>query len=268
MENITAFLESIPIDFPLFAKAALILLVGTLALSMIGRFVFGKKSTLSHAVASAIAVIFVYALVITLRSCGTKLDLFSDNLPFINIDGNTLGLFKFEGAHYTVICTQILSSIILAFLVNLAESWFDKGEKFFSWLLFRILAVLTASAMHFAVGLLFTRFLPEGLVTYAPTVLLGLLILLFSTGFLKIIIGIVVSTVNPVIGALYTFFFRHIFGKKITRALITTALLVALVIGLNAIGMNAISIAPEALTAYIPLLLILMMLWYLVNAIL
>ena len=268
MENITAFLESIPIDFPLFANAALILLVGTLVLSMIGRFIFGKKSTLSHAVASTIAVIFVYALVITVRSCGTRFDLFSDNLPFVNISGNNLSLFSFEGAHYTAICTQLLSSVILAMLVNLVEGWFDKGEKFFSWLLFRILAVLTASAMHFAVGLLFTRFLPGGLVTYAPTVLLGLLLLLFTTGILKVIVGIVVSTVNPVIGALYTFFFTNIFGKKVTRALITTALLVSLVIGLNAMGITMISIAPEALTAYVPLLLILMVLWYLVNAIL
>lgn len=267
METIMEYLESIPIDFPLFAKAALILLVGALALSMIGRFIFGKKSTLSHAVASAIAVLFVYALVITLRSCGSRFDLFADNLPFVSIGNNTLMLFSFDGAHYTDICAQLLSMIILATLVNLAEGWFDRGEHFFSWLFFRILAVLTACAMHFVASVLLARFLPEGLVTYAPTVLLAILLLLFTTGFLKIIISIIVSTVNPVIGALYAFFFKKLFGRMITRALITTTLLAALVVGLQMIGLSVISIAPEALTAYIPFLIVLMVLWYLVNAV-
>ena len=84
-------------------------------------------------------------------------------------------LFSFFRADYTTICSEVLSTIILAFLANLVESILPRGKRLFGWFFFRVLTVVLAIVAHLAVTWLFTRYLPQGLVTYAPTILLALL---------------------------------------------------------------------------------------------
>ena len=149
--------------------------------------------------------------------------------------------------------------------MNLADNWLPTGKNLLNWLFFRILTVALGLIMHFIVTYLFTSYLPQGLVTYAPTVLLALLILMLLTGALKFIVGLLMATVNPIIAAAYTFFFANIVGKQITRAVLTTAIVAGLVYLLQYFGINAVSIAPDALIAYVPILLLLAALWYLVH---
>lgn len=264
MEAITDYFQSIGLNFDVFWKAALILLLGTFLMSVLGRFVFGKRSLLNNAVSSAVGILFIYAITVVLKSLGAQFEGWIAPLPFVSISGDQMALFSFEGAHYTLICSEILSMIILAFLVNLADGWLPQGKNIFSWLFFRCLTVVIGYLLHLIVVALFRTYLPEGIVTYAPAVLLGLLILLLLTGVLKILVGAVLSTVNPIIGGLYTFFFATIIGKQVTRSVLTTAILAALVFGLQYIGMSVICIASAALAAYIPFLVLLIILWYIV----
>ena len=264
MEAITNYFQSIGLNFDVFWKAALILLLGTFLMSVLGRFVFGKRSLLNNAVSSAVGILFIYAITVVLKSLGAQFEGWIAPLPFVSISGDQMALFSFEGAHYTMICSEILSMIILAFLVNLADGWLPQGKNIFSWLFFRCLTVVIGYLLHLIVVALFRTYLPEGIVTYAPAVLLGLLILLLLTGVLKILVGAVLSTVNPIIGGLYTFFFATIIGKQVTRSVLTTAILAALVFGLQYIGMSVICIASAALAAYIPFLVLLIILWYIV----
>ena len=76
------------------------------------------------------------------------------------------------------------------------------------------------------------------------------------------------STVNPLIGAFYTFFFATLVGKALTKAVLTTAILCATVWALNYIGCTVISIVSAALIAYIPLLIIVLIAWYIVCKVL
>lgn len=264
MEAITNYFNTLGIDFDTFWKAGLILLLGTFLLSVFGRFVFGKRSALNNAVSSAIGILFIYALTVVLGTTGTQYSDLIAPLPFVTIQNETMTLFAFEGAHYTEVCSQLLSMVILAFLVNLADSWLPKGKNIFSWLFFRVLTVVIGYLIHLVVVGLFATYLPEGLVTYAPVILLALLILMLLTGALKLVVGAVISTVNPIIGGLYTFFFASVVGKQITKAVLTTVILAALVIGLQYIGFSVISIASAALMAYIPFMVILIVLWYIV----
>lgn len=264
MENITSFFSTMEIDFDSFWKAALILLLGTFLLSIFGRFIFGKRSALNNAVSSAIGILFIYAVTVVLRSAGAQFSSLIAPLPFVSISGEQLTLFSFAGAHYTTICSEILSMIILAFLVNLADGWLPRGKNLFSWVFFRCLTVVIAYLLHLIVVGLFAAYLPEGIVTYAPVILLGLLVILLLTGALKILVGALLTTVNPVIGGLYTFFFATIVGKQITKAVLTTAILSAIVIALQYAGIAVISIASAALVAYIPLMIVLIVLWYIV----
>lgn len=264
MESVIDFFHNIGIDFDTFWKAAVILLIGTLLLSVFGRFVFGKRSPLNNAISSAIGILFIYALTVVLQSAGLQYQSLIAPLPFVNISGDDLQLFSFQGAHYTVICSELLSMVILAFLVNIVDGWMPKGKNILTWTFFRCLTVIIAYILHLIVVWLFSTYLPEGILTYAPVILLGLLITLMLTGALKIVVGALLSTVNPIIGGLYTFFFATVIGKQISKAVLTTAILTGIVFGLQYIGLSVISIASSALAAYIPLMLVLVALWYVV----
>lgn len=267
MENIIAYFKSLNIDLSAYGMAVLILLVGSILLTLIAKFIFGKKSIMGHSVSSAIAILFIYAATVVVR-CWGGLDQFTTPLPFITIGDGALFLFSFTGAHYTAICSELLSLIILAFLVNTVEHWLSRGENFFIWIFFRILIVGIAYLLHLVVVWLFARYLPEGLVIYAPTVLLGILLLMLATGILKILIGLFLSTVNPIIGGLYTFFFANIIGKRITTAVLTTGLLAGLLFALHSLGITQIVLSISLLSLYIPFFLILLILWYLISCVL
>ncbi|MBQ8797780.1 MAG: hypothetical protein IJZ56_06275 [Oscillospiraceae bacterium] len=264
MENIIQYFNSISINFDTLWKSMLILLLGTLLLSLLGRFVFGKRSALTTAVSSAIGIIFIYGITVIVGSLGSEFDKLVAPLPFVSISGREMALFSFEGAHYTTVCSEILSMIILSFLVNLADDWLPKKTGFFAWLFFRFLTVVIGYLLHLIVVGLFATLLPEGLVIYAPTVLLGLLVVLLLTGILKLLVGAILSTVNPIIGGLYTFFFATAIGKRLSKAMLTTLLLALLVWGLGQVGLGVISFTSAALITYVPVLILLIALWYLV----
>ena len=268
MEQIKALLNSIDFSSEVFWKAVGIMAAGTLLLGAVGRFIFGKKSVLNQSVSSAIGILFVYAATVVFRSLGGEFEMFVAPLPLVSFSGDEMHLFSFAGADYTIICTQVLSMIILAFLANLMETFLPKGKGLIAWLFFRCLSVVLAIAAHLAVDWLFTTYLPQGLVTYAPTIVLALLVLLLLVGALKLVVGAVLATVNPLIGAFYTFFFATIVGKALTKAIFTAGILCGIVMSLTHIGCFSVSIAPAALVAYIPLLVILLIVWYVVGRLL
>lgn len=265
MDSLIVYFDSLNLDLPGMLKTGGILLVGMLAVGLIGRFIFGKKSVLNAAVSSAIGILFIYAITVVCSSVGGEFSRFVAPLPFISLSGDRMYLFSFLNADYTVICSQITSMIILSFMVNLADGWLPSGKRLFSWLFFRCLVVAIGFVLHLVVVWAFTTYLPEGIVTYAPTILLVLLIAMMLTGALKLLVGLALSTVNPLIGALYTFFFASVVGKQISKAVLTTALLSCLVLLLEYLGCTALGIAATALVAYVPFVLLLIALWYLVS---
>lgn len=267
MESIIANIQSLDLDIYQIGITAAILLLGTFLLSAFGRFVFGKRSALNNAVSSAIGILFIYTVSVLLRSAGAQFNHLITPLPFVNITGNSMYLFSFQGADYTIICSELLSMVILAFLVNLADGWLPKGKSILGWLFFRCLTVVIGYLIHLIVVGLLATYLPEGILIYAPVILLALLILLLLTGALKVVVGAVLTTVNPIIGGLYTFFFANIIGKQITKAVLTTAILSAIVFALQYFGISVISITSAAMLAYIPFGIVLVVLWYIVYKI-
>ena len=266
-----SWIESIiPSGFEIgsFLKTALLLIAGVLLIGVVGRLIFGKKSTLTRSVSSAISILFIYAITIVVYSCGVNLEFLVSPLPFISIEGDYMSIFQYEGVHYTVLCDQILGMIILAFLANLTNSWLPTGKNLFSWFFFRSVSVLLAMMLHVIANALISAFLPEGLLVWAPVVLLVLLIVLLCVGALKLLVGAILTTVNPLIGILYTFFFANVVGKQLSRAVLTTVMLSAIVYLLNYIGATTIFIASAALVAYIPFLIILLVVWYIIGHIL
>lgn len=268
MEEILSTLRSVNVDPDVFLKTMLVLAVGTLLLGSVGRFVFGIRSNFSHAVSSSIGILFIYAVAIVVYSAFAEFTKYIPPLPYVQFEGSSLHIFQFAGAHYTAICSQLLNMVILAFLANLLDSLLPRGKKLFSWLFFKCLTVVGAILLQLLVNWLLAKYLPVELMTYAPVILLGLLILLLLVGALKLVVGALLTTVNPLIGAFYTFFFATIVGKALTKAVLTAAILTAIVFALGYVGCTVVSIASAALIAYIPLVLLLAFLWYVVNKVL
>ncbi len=270
MEAIITYLQGIlPEGFQVesFLKMALFLIAGLVIFGLLGRFVFGKGSVLSRSVSSAIAILFIYVITIVIHSLGVDLQFLLSPLPFVKIDGDYLRFLIYDKGQYPLICNQLLTMIILAFVANLADSWLPTGKNIFTWFFFRCLSVIIAMVLHLIANAILAAFLPEGLLTWAPVVLLGLLVVMLLVGALKLLVGLVLSTVNPVIGALYTFFFANIIGKQISKAVLTTAILAGIVALMHYLGIAAVYIASSALVVYIPLLIILLLLWWLIGKI-
>ena len=247
---------------------ALVLIVGSLILGFIGRFAFGKKSVLNQSVSSAIGILFICAVTVVIHSFGLNLQFLVSPLPFVTIQGDTMHIFSFSNHDYVVICDQVLSMIILAFLVNFVNRWMPKGKHLLSWLCFRILSVALGMVAFSLFNSFLNQWLPEGLLTWAPVILLGLLLLMLLTGALKVLLGALMARVNPLIGFLYTFFFANVVGKMLSKTMLTTLLLSAMIYALNWLGVSVLAIGTAVLIGYIPFMLLLLALWYIIGKLL
>lgn len=268
LSELTKYLP-MEISLPETLKFTLIFAVGSLLLALIARAAFGTRSSLNHAVSSSMGILFVYALTVIIYTFNpVDLDRFLSPLPFVRFSGEYMSLFSFADASLPEICTQVVSMVILAFLVNLLDTFIPKGKKIIGWYLYRFLTVILAMGAHYLVTHLFARFLPGVLVTYAPMILLGILLGLLLLGVLKFLLGLALTVVNPILGGIYTFFFSHLIGKQLTKAVLSTALLCAVFYLLERFGYSIICIAAGALVAYVPLILALLVLWYLIGHVL
>ncbi len=268
MEEILNWLASlIPENFNYesFFTATVVLSVGTIVLGLIGRYAFGKKSVLHGSVSSVIGILFIYALVIVVHSTGTELGFMLSPLPFISLDGEYLTMFSFMGQNYITISGELLNMIILAVAVNLIDRVMPTGKKVFGWLIYRSLSVVLGVLAFTGLMMLVSHFLPEGLLTWAPVILLSLLVLSLLLGALKVVVGAALTLINPLLGVFYTFFFSTVLGKIVSKAMLTTLIMAALVYALNHFNIMVIYIGASVLTAYIPLLILLLILWYVVG---
>lgn len=275
MDSIIEKLQSfVPENFDLnsILIMAAVLSVASLVFGLIGRFVFGKKSNLNQSVSSAIGILFIYIATVLIHSFGLDLKFLLSPLPFFTIHtteaaGDVISLYL-PLTDYVALCGELLNMIILAFLANLANAWIPQGKNLFTWLLFRIISVLVAMVLFALANMLITQYLPEGLLTWAPVILLALLVIMLLVGALKGLVGAVLVTVNPLIGFLYTFFFANVVGKMLSRAMLTTLLMGGLIYALNYFGIVFIALGSGVLTLMIPLLIVLLIIWYVVGKLL
>lgn len=252
-------------NYESFYTALILLTVGTIVLGLIGRYAFGKKSVLHGSVSSVIGILFIYALVVVLHSTGVQLGFVLSPLPFIQLDGDYLHLFAIAGKDYVTICGELLNMIILAFAVNAIDRVLPTGKKLIGWFIYRCLSVVLGVLVFTLLMALVNHFLPEGLLTWAPVILLGLLVLSLLLGALKVVVGAVLTTINPLLAVFYTFFFASILGKMVSKAMLTTLIMAGLVYALNYFGILTLYIGTAMLTAYIPLLIVLLVLWYVIG---
>ena len=268
LQSILDTVQSMELDALTFLKDIAIVCVIFLVLSFLGRMIFGKRSNLNHAISSAIGILSVYMLGVFLYGTSHILAGLLASLPFVAVHEGTMALFSFTGAEFQEICAMLVRTVVLAFLVNLLDTLLPKGKNLFTWLLFRLITVFLAVLCQGLITWLSETYLPATFIHYAPMILLGILVAMLLLGVLKVFVGIALATINPIIGALYTFFFSSLVGKQLSKAVLTTILLSLLVHGLNYLGYSVISLVGISLLPLLPVILVLLALWYLVNQVL
>ena len=273
--NLDGFLNSaaayIPaeIDFVSTLKFLFFFAICSMVMGILGRVVMGKRSSLNHAMSSTMGILFIYALTVIIYTFapGELMQLLSP-LPFVTFAQDYVVLCPVIGASVSIFCSQTLSLVILAFLVNLLDSLTPRGRNLISWYLYRFLTVALAMVLHLLVNWASNTYLPQVLVDYAPIILLGILASMLLIGVLNAVLGVVLTVIDPIFGGIYTFFFSNIIGKQITKAVFSTALICGLFILLDHLGYTVICITASALLSYIPLAIVLLVLWYLLGHVL
>lgn len=266
-----ALLSHLPGEMDLKAIIPYLLLfgIGTVILGILGRVCLGKRSSLNHSVSSAMAILFIYVVTIFIYTLKPwNLQSLLSPLPFVTFSGNSLFLFPIPGCPLPALSGELLSLFILAFLVNLIDTFIPQGESAGSWFLLRILTILSAMALHLVCHWAFHTFLPDFLVTYAPLILLGILTVMLLLGLLNVLLSLVLAAIHPILGAIYAFFFSNIIGKQMTKAVLTTLLLAALFLLLNYFGFYCLSLTQASLLGYLPAVGIILLFWFLIGRIL
>jgi hypothetical protein len=271
MYAIITFIQGlVPTEFD-FVRFLWIMLIGfgsALLLGILFRLILGKGSTINHCLSSAVAILFVYAFTILFYRIGNSLEIFLSPLPFVELSGDYLRIFSMHDASFSTICSELVSMIILSFLMNLFVTWLPNGEKAAGWFFFRFLSILIAICLLYVINLLMLSVFPAGFTKLAPVILFFILLLALLLGILKPIAGGALAMINPFLGILYTFFFSNLVGKQLIRSLWTTLIMVILVDLLNYLEITAIYVASIALIAYIPFIIIALVLWFVIGKLL
>lgn len=265
MRHASSYLPT-ELSFITVAQFMLYFAAASLILGIMGRVVLGKRSSLNHSLSSVMGILFVYVITIILYTFKPwNLDVLLSPLPFATFSDHYLIIHPITDLQFTTLCQELLSLIILAFLINLVDTFMPQGENIFSWLLLRLITVLLCFALHLLVRWAFDAYLPKVLVDYAPTILLILLAVLLLSGVLTLLLGVVIAISNPFLGAMYSFFFSNIIGKQLSKALFTSGILCVILYLMDTFGLIVIIITPAALLTYIPLAIAMVVLWYLIG---
>ncbi len=263
--------DLVPVDLDLLhiGKFLLLFAAGSLILSILGRFILGKRSSLNHSLSSVMAILFVYAVTIMVYTFKPwNLESLLSPLPFVTFFNDYMVVMPVVGIYPTVLARELLSLIILAFLVNLLDTFIPQGKSALGWFCLRLLTVGLSMGLHLLVHWAFNTYAPTLIVEYAPLILVILLVSLLMMGFLNAVVGLMIAVTNPFIGAIYTFFFSNIVGKQITKAVFSAGILCVILFFIDQAGLSFIHISTAALTAYVPVALVSVVLWYLIGHVL
>ena len=238
----------------------------SLILGVLSRMFLGKRSSLNHSLSSVMGILCIYALTIVVYTFKPwNLQSLLSPLPFVTFSGEHLIVLPIFDSQFAPLCTEVLSLIFLAFLVNLMDTFIPRGEHIAAWYLLRFTTMLLCMLLHYFARIGFKVIFPDILITYAPAILLLLIAFAMFSGILGLIAGLFIAVVNPFMGAMYTFFFSSVVGKQLSKAVFTSAIVCCIFCLMEYFGYTVISITSAALLAYIPLALVFLVLWYLIG---
>ena len=271
IQSIQSILDStgslIPTTLEELLLLFLLVVAASLGLGMIFRLFFGSKCTVNRSISGFLGILFVYAITVTVYTLKPwNLNQYLSPLPFAIFRSDILIISSSACSTISLLSAQLLSLIILCFILHLLDTLLPTGHSFFGWFLFRLIGVALAIFLNLAANWALNTFLPGVIANSAPVILLGVLLVALLVSLVNPLLCVLFTVANPVIGLLYTFFFSNAIGKNLTRAVLSAALSCALFYLMEYAGFSVINITHSALLTYVPFAAVLLGIWYVFDS--
>lgn len=238
-------------------KTVLFLSALFFAAGTILRVIFGKDSKTCRALSACLSIVMLYLAAILLYLFLPDIRSELASLPFVTVDHHRFVLWNLSELPDTILYSALIRLALLAFLVNFLEAVMPRGKAFFSWYFWKCATILLSLVLYRLCCSLADLYIPELFTTWAkPVILIFWSTILFS-GIIKLLLSVVLTVMNPIIGALYTFFFSNLLGRQCSKSLLTTAVLVVLIVVLNHLGFAQFAFSDFSPASYLPVCAIL-----------
>ena len=267
IDSIQSILETTNALIPATLEKSIILsallIVFVLGLGLVFRLFFGRNCAVNRGISGFLEVLFIYAATVTVYTLKPwNLTQYLAPLPFAIFRGDILIVSYSACSTIPLLCSQLLSLIILCFIVHLLNFVLPRGRSFVPWLLMRAVCVVLAVGMDLAANWALNAFLPAVIAESAPVALITVLAVTLLVSLFNPLLCILFTAANPIVGLLYTFFFSNTIGKNLTRAVLSAGMVFALFYGMDYFECIVINITPGALLRDSPFALALLGVWY------
>ena len=267
IDSIQSILETTNALIPATLEKSIILsallIVFVLGLGLVFRLFFGRNCAVNRGISGFLEVLFIYAATVTVYTLKPwNLSQYLAPLPFAIFRGDILIVSYSACSTIPLLCSQLLSLIILCFIVHLLNFVLPRGRSFVPWLLVRAVCVVLAVGVDLAANWALNAFLPAVIAESAPVALITVLAVTLLVSLFNPLLCILFTAANPIVGLLYTFFFSNTIGKNLTRAVLSAGMVFALFYGMDYFECIVINITPGALLRYSPFALALLGVWY------
>lgn len=267
IDSIQSILETTNALIPATLEKSIILsallIVFVLGLGLVFRLFFGRNCAVNRGISGFLEVLFIYAATVTVYTLKPwNLSQYLAPLPFAIFRGDILIVSYSACSTIPLLCSQLLSLIILCFIVHLLNFVLPRGRSFIPWLLMRAVCVVLAVGVDLAANWALNAFLPAVIAESAPVALITVLAVTLLVSLFNPLLCILFTAANPIVGLLYTFFFSNTIGKNLTRAVLSAGMVFALFYGMDYFECIVIDITPGALLRYSPFALALLGVWY------
>lgn len=239
-------------------------------LAIIIRVIHEKKSKYNHALASAMALLFGYTVLMWFHG-GFMTDMVSEVmkiLPLVEYDGEKLTLFQFTLEKPFEASAAYLNTFILSFILIGLDDLIPDSKNGGAWILLQIFITFLTFVFYWFVMKCLNHFMPNGLNEFAPLILVAILIFMVLLGFLKVVLGLLLVAVNPLLGAVSAFFSTSRVGQALGKAALCALFLCLVCMYLVGNEMGTFVLSDMTFAVCVLPMAVLVCLWFLVGNVL
>ena len=243
------------------------LILTVVVLAVINQAIDKNEGKYNHALSSAMAILFAYVFLMMVHNENPP-EFISDalnTLPLIEYKDGAVTLFQFDFEHLLPCCKEVLQVFILSAILIGLDDMIPDSRNGLTWIILQSVIVAISLFIYWGVIKAIHVFMPGILNSYAPLVLVGILFFMVGMAVLRLILGLLLTAVNPFIGAFSTFFGTSPVGKALGKAALCTVILTVVSYFLAASGLTTITLVSLTwLVCFLPLG-VLLLLWFIVG---
>lgn len=241
--------------------------VGVILIAVLVRTIADKAAKYTHALASAMALLFVYVFLMLVHNTNppafirTALEI----LPLIDYQDGVVTLFQFTTENFRPFFNELLYAFILSFILIGLDDMIPDSKSEGAWVIMQLFITCVSVFLYWGVTEVIESFWPGVLSGYAPLILGCILLFMIALGLLKLVLGLLLVAVNPLLGAVSTFFGTSPVGKALGKAALCALILCAFCAILGALGLTTIVLEEMTLLLCFMPMAVLLLLWLVIG---